>query len=194
MNRESRVHAHTPGSERKVWEELLADREVIERLAVTPDELDAVSRCAFLGAVACKEDFLLVLRQIRQAAESQTAPAAAAAMEVPPAVTRRRSSKPKTARMLAAQQRVSTLRPDPHRAADAGSLAEIVRRRTPEQFGVFVFMLILISLSIWILISAILSWRHGFDSKIGVASLSPPAPISCWVASAPARASQGEIA
>ena len=174
MNRGARVLDHAPGSQRKVWEDLLADREVIERLAVTPGELDALSRVAFLGAVTCKDDFLLVLRQIRQASDSTPKPPQRSDLPVygTPRATesRRPGSKPKTARMLNARQKFKSLPAIQGRAADPGSLGEIVRRRMPEQFGVFVFMLIVISLSWWVLCSAILSWRRGFDSGIGVPS------------------------
>jgi hypothetical protein len=36
-------------------------------LSITPQELEALSKCALLGTLTCKEDMLFILRQIREA-------------------------------------------------------------------------------------------------------------------------------
>ena len=43
------------------------DHELIERLRITPEELDALSKCALFGTLTCKQDMLFILRQIRAA-------------------------------------------------------------------------------------------------------------------------------
>jgi hypothetical protein len=52
--------------ERSVLDEIRNDRELIERLDITPQELQALSKCALLGTLTCKDDMLFILRQIRE--------------------------------------------------------------------------------------------------------------------------------
>ncbi len=40
-----------PNSKREVWEALCRDQEVLERLKVTPEELEALRTCALLGSL-----------------------------------------------------------------------------------------------------------------------------------------------
>lgn len=50
----------------KIIQEFCNDHEVIERLQVTPQELQALSGASLLGPLICKEDVLFMLRQIRE--------------------------------------------------------------------------------------------------------------------------------
>lgn len=43
------------------------DRHLIERLKITPEELEALSKCSLFGTLTCKQDMLFILRQIREA-------------------------------------------------------------------------------------------------------------------------------
>ena len=43
------------------------DHEAIERLQVTPEELQALSDASLLGSLTCKQDALFMLRQVRSA-------------------------------------------------------------------------------------------------------------------------------
>ncbi len=43
------------------------DRHLIERLKITPEELEALSKCSMFGTLTCKQDMLFILRQIREA-------------------------------------------------------------------------------------------------------------------------------
>src|SRR5208337_2105511 len=43
------------------------DHELIERLEITPEELEALSKCAMFGTLTCKQHMLAILRQIREA-------------------------------------------------------------------------------------------------------------------------------
>jgi hypothetical protein len=51
-------------------DEIRNDRDLISRLRITPQELEALSKCALLGTLTCKQDMLFILRQIREATGS----------------------------------------------------------------------------------------------------------------------------
>jgi hypothetical protein len=50
----------------RIFEEFCRDRESIEALKVTPQELQALSHASLLGTLTSMEDVLFVLRQIRK--------------------------------------------------------------------------------------------------------------------------------
>jgi hypothetical protein len=50
-----------------VLEQIRDDRELVARLKITPQELQALSKCSLLGTLTCKEDMLFIVRQIREA-------------------------------------------------------------------------------------------------------------------------------
>jgi hypothetical protein len=50
--------------------EIRNDHDLISRLSITPQELEALSKCALLGTLTCKQDMLFILRQIREATSS----------------------------------------------------------------------------------------------------------------------------
>jgi hypothetical protein len=54
-------------SQHGIIEEFRSDHEVIERLRVTPQELQALSSSSLLGSLTCKQDVLFMLRQLREA-------------------------------------------------------------------------------------------------------------------------------
>src|SRR5271167_4213441 len=56
--------------ERSILDEIRNDRDLIARLKITPKELEALSKCALLGTLTCKQDMLFILRQIREATGS----------------------------------------------------------------------------------------------------------------------------
>ena len=56
-----------PRQERAILDQIRNDHELIARLEITPAELEALSKCALLGTLTCKEDMLFILRQIREA-------------------------------------------------------------------------------------------------------------------------------
>jgi hypothetical protein len=60
----------TPREERAILDEIRNDRDLISRLSITPQELEALSKCALLGTLTCKQDMLFILRQIREATGS----------------------------------------------------------------------------------------------------------------------------
>lgn len=59
--------------ELSILDEIRNDRELIARLKITPQELEALSKCELLGTLSCKDDMLFILRQIREATSSATA-------------------------------------------------------------------------------------------------------------------------
>jgi hypothetical protein len=62
-----------PPDKRELWDQFRHDRELIDRLRITPQEIEALERCAFLGTLTCKQDLLFILRQIREATGPITA-------------------------------------------------------------------------------------------------------------------------
>jgi hypothetical protein len=60
----------TPREERAILDEIRNDRDLMSRLSITPQELEALSKCALLGTLTCKQDMLFILRQIREATSS----------------------------------------------------------------------------------------------------------------------------
>src|SRR5271168_1220843 len=59
--------------ERAILDQIRNDHELIERLRITPQELEALSKCALLGTLTCKQDMLFILRQIREAGDPEKA-------------------------------------------------------------------------------------------------------------------------
>src|SRR5208283_716192 len=58
-----------PQNQRTILDEIRNDNELVERLRITPQELQALSKCALLGTLTCKQDMLFILRQIREAGD-----------------------------------------------------------------------------------------------------------------------------
>ena len=69
MNTETQqpVMPTPPSQERSILDQIRNDHELVARLSITPQELEALSKCALLGTLTCKEDMLFILRQIREA-------------------------------------------------------------------------------------------------------------------------------
>jgi hypothetical protein len=59
-----------PSEERAILDEIRNDHELIRRLSITQQELEALSKCALLGTLTCKQDMLFILRQIREASSN----------------------------------------------------------------------------------------------------------------------------
>jgi hypothetical protein len=60
----------SPRQERVILDQIRNDHDLISRLSITPQELEALSKCALLGTLTCKQDMLFILRQIREATSS----------------------------------------------------------------------------------------------------------------------------
>jgi hypothetical protein len=64
------LHSHldpAPSEERAILDEIRNDHDLLHRLSITQQELEALSKCALLGTLTCKQDMLFILRQIREA-------------------------------------------------------------------------------------------------------------------------------
>ena len=58
-------------TQNQFFEEFCRDRETLERLEVTAEELKAISRASLLGSLTCKQDVVFILHQIRAAVRSE---------------------------------------------------------------------------------------------------------------------------
>ena len=130
----------TPREERAVLDEIRNDHELIARLRITPNELEALSKCALMGTLTCKQDMLFLLREIREA----TSPAIDhSTLSDEPALP----DDPK-------EEPVPELRRIPVRVApavmsEAASVEGIVRRRLSEQFGFLIWALAAVWACCW---------------------------------------------
>src|ERR1019366_271674 len=56
-----------PQEVREILDQIRSDHELIERLRITSEELETLSKCAMFGTLTCKQHMLAILRQIREA-------------------------------------------------------------------------------------------------------------------------------
>jgi len=155
--------AATTPDKRDLWDQFRNDHELIQRLKITPNEIDSLQRCALLGALTCKQDFLFILRQIREATGPITAEDIT---ELRPVAAYEDSFEEPAPRVVRTQ---SYLAPSAAKAAP-GSLEGIVRRRIPEQFGIAFLALILAGGLMWNFAIAIYRWREHFMASIGASA------------------------
>jgi hypothetical protein len=161
-----------PRQERAILDEIRNDHELIARLSITPQELEALSKCALLGTLTCKQDMLFILRQIREATGASfdhanlfPGPAFPVAMpEDDPAV------------------------PDIHQvrsriipAIGLESNPVTPRRRFPVRFGILFWGALVTVGVIWNSIILISRWRDSFMTTIG-SPISAITPGDAWYA------------
>jgi hypothetical protein len=72
-NSDFQIEAQSPDC--GVIEGFCHDHRIIERLRVTPQELEALSKVSLLGSLTCRQDALFVLRQLRSAMKPAGLPA-----------------------------------------------------------------------------------------------------------------------
>jgi hypothetical protein len=152
--------ANASPEKRGLWDELCHDHELIERLKITPDEIDALRNCALLGTLTCKQDLLFILRQIREATSPVTAKDL---IEIRPVAAYEDSFEEPALRVVRTQ---SSLAPAP-KLTELGSLETIVRHRLREQLGISFWALVLIGGLMWNFAIAIYRWREHFMASIG---------------------------
>jgi hypothetical protein len=63
---ESKTRNGEARSRQSIIEDFRGDRELIQRLGVTPEEIQMLSRVSMLGNLTCKLDVLFILRQLRE--------------------------------------------------------------------------------------------------------------------------------
>ncbi|MGA9723404.1 MAG: hypothetical protein WBQ86_13180 [Candidatus Binatus sp.] len=146
----------TPRQEREILDEIRNDRELIGRLRITPQELEALSKCALLGTLTCKQDMLFILRQIREAGHLDHA--TRVPQPAPP--------EDKEEDTVADLRRVP-VSAGPGVMRDPASLGGIVHRRRPEQWGIFFWGMVVIVALIWNGVIAISHWRDHLLTTMG---------------------------
>ncbi len=118
-----------PRDERAILEEIRKDHDLIERLKITPRELEALSKCVLLGTLTCKQDMLFILRQIREATASN--PEHKAVFPTPPEAVEAHEDS-------GSDLRHAMTHATPLVSSEPGSLETIVRRRIPKQLAILV--------------------------------------------------------
>jgi hypothetical protein len=162
-----------PNEERALLDEIRNDHELIERLKITRQEMEALSKCALLGTLTCKQDMLFILRQIREAtspAHDQTA-----LFPQPP-----QAEEEDEAADSVPDFRHIPIRSTPGIITELGSLEGIVRRRLPEQFGVLFWVVVLVIGLLWNGAIIISRWRDNFMTAIGNTPLSQAPASTAW--------------
>lgn len=147
-----------PKEERAILDEIRNDRELIARLKITPQELEALSKCALLGTLTCKQDMLFILRQIREASGP--------GLDQPIVFPQPSYDDGEREEPLPDLRRIRD-RIAPATTTEASPLDGIVRRRLPEQVGVLFWVVILIAGLLWNGIIVMSHWRDSFMASIG---------------------------
>ena len=147
-----------PKEERAILDEIRDDHELIARLKITPPELEALSKCALLGTLTCKQDMLFILRQIREA----TGPG----VDQPPLFPQPAHDDEENEQSLPDLHRIRA-RIAPAIAIESTALDGIVRRWLPEKVGVLFWVVILIAGLLWNGIIVMSHWRDSFMTSIG---------------------------
>jgi hypothetical protein len=159
---------------RDIWDQFRHDHELIERLKITPHELDSLGKCALLGTLNCKQDLLFILRQIREATGAPPTVFASA-----PASTFEDTAEERTADLIRIRTRLTPAAAQSHQA----SLEGIVRRRVPKQFGVAFWAIILAAGLVCNLAIAGSRWRGSLRSTMFGSPVYDQAPVShAWYA------------
>jgi hypothetical protein len=161
-----------PSEERAILDQIRNDHELIARLQITPQEMEALSKCALLGTLTCKQDMLFILRQIREA----TSPSLdqPALFPQPPQVEDELEEDP------VPDFRHIPIRSTPGVITEPGSLEGIVRRRLPEQFGILFWVVVLVVGLVWNGAIMVSRWRDSFMTAIGTAPLSQASTARAW--------------
>jgi hypothetical protein len=162
---------------RSVWDQFQHDHELIARLKITPDELDTLTHCALLGTLACKEDLLFILRQIREAVSPVTPEEVVTIRPVSSYEKTLEEPVPDLRRVRS--QIVTSASSIPSHPA---SLAGIVQRRVPEQFGVAFWALVLVGGLMWNFAIAIAHWREHFLSSVALPTVHQSLHGTPWYA------------
>jgi hypothetical protein len=157
-----------PRKERAILDEIRNDPDLIHRLSITPQELEALSKCALLGTLTCKQDMLFILRQIREATTPSIDHTTVFPKPPGPAEPEEEDTRPNLRHIVS--QATPTVIPD------QGSVDSTVRRRLPEQFGILFWVVILVGGLLWNGVLIMSRWRDGFMTSIGESVSQTPVP------------------
>jgi hypothetical protein len=126
-------------SQQEIIEEFLGDHELLQRLRVTPEEIQSLSTSSLLGSLTCKQDMLFILRLLREGPNSAHPQAA-----VP------------TEHLHVPDENIEPPMPNPNEMAErirleslaklneSDSLKRIVRRSALRRYGVLSSVLVMI--------------------------------------------------
>jgi hypothetical protein len=148
-----------PRDERAILDEIRKDHDLIERLKITPRELEALSKCVLLGTLTCKQDMLFILRQIREATASN--PEHAAVFPKPPEADQPDEDS-------GADLRHVMTHATPIVSSEPGSLDTIVRRRIPERLAILVCVIALVAGLVWNAGVIMSGWRAIIAIDFGI--------------------------
>jgi hypothetical protein len=163
----------TSPQERPILDQIRDDHELVARLSITPQELDALSKCAFLGTLTCKEDMLFILRQIREATSPLVSERILLFSQPAP------YSEDEEQEDLLPDFRQIQSRFAPEIIPQPGSLERPVRLRLPKQFGVLFLVTIMAVALLWNEIITISRWRGTFITRAGLPVTQAPA-LEVW--------------
>jgi hypothetical protein len=150
---------------RDIWDQFRHDHELIERLRITPTEMDSLAKCSLLGTLTCKQDLLFILRQIREA--TGTPPTVFASAPVS-------THEDKIDEPMRDLSRIRGRLAPSLETLSAGSIGGIVERRGRGQFGVAFWAVILTAGVVWNLALVFARWHGSYLSKIGLADAQAP--------------------
>ena len=153
-----------------VLDQIREDHELVARLNITPQELDALSKCAFLGTLTCKEDMLFILRQIREATSPLVSERVLLFSQPSPC------SEDEEPEDFPDFPQIQS-RFAPEIIPQPGSLEG--RLRLPKQFGVLFLVAIMAVAFLWNGIITISRWRGTFMTRVGVPVTQAPA-LEVW--------------
>jgi hypothetical protein len=161
-----------PRDERSILDEIRNDRDLIARLKITPKELEALSKCALLGTLTCKQDMLFILRQIREA----TTPVIddTNLFPQPPMDEEPEEDPIPDFRRLPLRPAANKVIPEP------GSFDSVASRRISEQFGILFWVVVLAGGLIW---NAYIIMSHMHDNLLPAVAnnvAQAPASAAAW--------------
>jgi hypothetical protein len=162
-----RLFTGAPAQERSILDHIRDDHELVARLKITPQEIEALSKCSFLGTLTCKEDMLFILRQIREAVSPSSS-------EPLPVLLQPYSEGEGQEDPLPEFRQIQS-RFAPEIIPEPGSLEGLVRPRRSEKFGVLFLAAIVAVALFWNAIIAMPLWRNTFVTKVGMPLLHAPA-------------------
>ena len=159
----------TPREERAILDEISNDSDLIKRLSITPQELEALSKCALLGTLTCKQDMLFILRQIREATGSTIDHTTL-------------FPKPPEVKELSEDSAPSLRGMVTHPAAvvipELGSVDG--RRRTAGKFGVVFWVVVLAVGLLWNGVMIISRYRDSFLTNVATPVSQAPSSSGVW--------------
>jgi len=164
-----------PQEECEILRQIRNDHELIDRLNITPEEFEALSKCALFGTLTCKQDMLFILQQIRAA----TAPAAGGPIDQtplfpqpPPTAGWEEDPVPPDCRRLLIRLGGSAVH-------ETGSLAGVARKRAAERLAILAWTTLAVAVLGWSLLILISRWSNSFMTSFGMPA-SQAAPSTAW--------------